>query len=98
MLSRRTFFSFFGTGVVMLAKPELFVPKPTRPKSITINFKKTVEVRFCWSELEKEWQFWTLIQGKEPGLLPVIPEAADGQALFSAPWRPIGELKGAWGS
>jgi hypothetical protein len=27
MISRRKFFSFFGTGVAMLAKPDLFIPK-----------------------------------------------------------------------
>lgn len=26
-LSRRKFFSFFGTGVAMLVKPDLFIPK-----------------------------------------------------------------------
>lgn len=29
-LSRRTFFSFFGTGIVMLAKPDLFLGQNTR--------------------------------------------------------------------
>lgn len=27
IIGRRKFFSFFGTGVAMLAKPDLFIPK-----------------------------------------------------------------------
>lgn len=29
-ISRRTFFSFFGTGVALLAKPDLLLPSPVR--------------------------------------------------------------------
>lgn len=46
-VSRRKFFSFFGTGVAMLAKPDLFVLSP-----------KVVPVYLRWNSDRVYWEWW----------------------------------------
>jgi len=61
-ISRRTFFSFFGVGAAMLAKPELFVPK--RPRFITVHFEvvKTLKLEVAhvgWDITVQRWNWWS---------------------------------------
>lgn len=53
-LSRRKFFSFFGTGVAMLAKPDLFIPKQGI-QTVTVE-------EFAW--IESQWEPITMEQIK----------------------------------
>ncbi len=48
-ISRRKFFSFFGTGVALLAKPDLFLPVPA----------KVTPVHFSWDPARQGWIWWT---------------------------------------
>lgn len=87
-ISRRKFFSFMSMGAVMLAKPDLFLG-PLRPGQFGTpsGTPNLLSVHLDWNSIEKEWQFWSIITGKEP-LLPAIPDAPDGQALYSTtPWK-----------
>lgn len=42
-INRRKFFSFFGTGVAMLAKPDLFVPD-TSMRLFTMDDLRKIEI------------------------------------------------------
>lgn len=60
-ISRRNFFSFFGVGAAMLAKPELFVPK--RPTSIVVKFSVDKVIQFepahvGWDSKVQKWGWW----------------------------------------
>jgi hypothetical protein len=94
-VSRRAFFSFFGTGVAMLAKPDLFLPKLIRPKSITVPFLVDYSVR--WEVHTQEWLFYQLLQGKAGALLPSVPAAIDGAAIYGK-WLPIDVACEEWNS
>lgn len=54
ILTRRKFFSFFGTGVAMLAKPDLFVPKGAG--KITVKLVGPPVIHTVWYfDLRKEF-------------------------------------------
>jgi hypothetical protein len=80
-ISRRSFFSFMGTGVAMLAKPDLFLG----PAKKIISGPNLV-MPYGMSYLE-EALFFQILTNQDSKLLPDIPHAPDGQALFSStPW------------
>lgn len=80
MITRRKFFSFFGTGVVLAAAPKLLLREC--PSSIKVAFSKTVPVRFEWTALD-ERVFFALLMNPDSALLPNVPYAADGAALYT---------------
>ena len=74
-ISRRKFFSFFGTGVAMLAAPDLF---PTKPE-----FVAAIDPMALWLTVEArvgERLFFQMLMDPSAELLPNVPSAADGQA------------------
>lgn len=61
--SRRRFFSFFGTGVAMLAKPDLFVPTLMRPSAVTIDWATNRVIAVHWEKSTQKWN-WSQHFGK----------------------------------
>lgn len=74
ILTRRKFFSFFGTGVVLAAKPELLLPTPYRPKEGEALFETTSRPIITQGDLN--WYMFL-----DPRHLEIVKRAA----LESAP-------------
>lgn len=62
-ISRRKFFSFFGTGVALLAKPDLLLPQIYRPKDGELLFTPGPPImvdwlHISWDTKRQEWKMW----------------------------------------
>lgn len=105
-ISRRKFFSFFGVGAALLAKPDLFLPKGPfgtpwgTPNVLTSGgYYKAAAAMMGrnFAEME-EALFFQMLCNPVLELLPNVPFAADGVALFSTTphridWAEDKELK-----
>lgn len=103
-ISRRKFFSFFGTWIVMAAAPNLLLPKTPLDK---IKFYLTPEyVALMREAFETEFKgnypilreriFFQMLVNPDSKLLPAVPEAADGAALFATTSDGPNLLRGGW--
>ena len=91
ILTRRKFFSFFGTGVVMLAKPGLLVPKVHEGNFLeaaiaaAANYKdRLINVHMSWNESAGVWQWWQIYpEGLGRTVRVLIPDPTDEQVAQS---------------
>lgn len=58
-LSRRKFFSFFGTGVAMLAKPDLFIPKVQAYTQADLDWVRNKFIEDVLTEFD--WKMYTVL-------------------------------------
>jgi len=97
IISRRKFFSFFGAGVVMAAAPKL-IEAPARFGVTGPNILTGGDIKiqkWNWADLD-ERLFFQMLVNPDAKLLPAVPDAPDGVALFATTSDGSKRFKATW--